>query len=258
MTGKAKPVDRLRLIVAYDGKPFRGWQSQETRDAVQDFLEAAFLKIVGTRIIIYGAGRTDAGVHALGQVAHADVPKGRMPLKDWMKALNAHLPHEIRVTKITRSKADFHARFEAKGKIYTYRIWLGPWLHPLEIGRAWHVPGVFDVQAFRDCAKVFPGSHDFAAFAAKRGNADKNTVRTIWSINIQQRGPLLTLRFQGNGFLYKMIRLLTGSLVRCAQGRGDRAWLERLLASPRGEKARYLAPAHGLYLTRVFYGKTPG
>src|SRR5688572_7033943 len=111
MTTREPPQERLRLVIAYDGRPFCGWQSQETRDSVQDYLEGAFVKIVGKRVTIFGAGRTDAGVHALGQVAHAEVPKGRLPIAGWVKALNAHLPHEARVVKITRARPDFHARF---------------------------------------------------------------------------------------------------------------------------------------------------
>jgi tRNA pseudouridine38-40 synthase len=250
-------LQRLRLVVAYDGRPFCGWQSQPTCDSVQDYLENAFSKLIGDRIAVSGAGRTDAGVHAVGQVAHADVPRNRMTTDAWTKALNAHLPHEIRVVKITSTRADFHARFQAIGKIYTYRIWHGPWQHPLEIGRAWHVPGQLDPSVLRDCARILTGRHDYGAFAAKRGNPDLDTVRTIWSIQCHRKQHLITLRFCGDGFLYKMIRLLTGSMVRCAQGRADPHWLECLLAHPRAEKTKYLAPAHGLYLTRVLYGRPP-
>ena len=161
---------RLKLLLAYDGRPFRGWQSQATKDAVQDFVEAAFAKIVGARVIVIGSGRTDAGVHALGQIAHAEVPRGGMPAGQWRDALNANLPHEIRVLRVAQAHRDFHAQFDARGKEYVYRIWNGPFLHPLEIGRAWFVPGALDLARLRECARLLEGTHDFASFAANRGH----------------------------------------------------------------------------------------
>jgi tRNA pseudouridine38-40 synthase len=244
---------RLKLVLAYDGRPFRGWQSQASRDAVQDHLEAAFARIVGHRVVVHGAGRTDAGVHALGQVAHADVPSRRLPLATWLAALNANLPPEIRILRATRAAPSFHARFDARGKLYTYRIWWGPFLHPLEIGRAWHVPGALDLAALRAVAGQLEGTHDFAAFAANRGKPEPDTTRTIYSIAIQRRGALVTLRFHGSGFLYKMVRLLTGTLVRCAQGRAEPDWVAGLLAGKGASKTQFAAPAEGLYLTRVLY-----
>ncbi|MEA3213505.1 MAG: tRNA pseudouridine38-40 synthase [Chthoniobacter sp.] len=247
-----KSKERLKLLLAYDGRPFRGWQSQATRDAVQDFVEAAFLKLVSERVVVIGSGRTDAGVHAVGQVAHADVPRGQFDPGRWQAALNAHLPPEIRVLRVTRARPDFHAQFRASGKIYTYRIWNSSFLHPLEIGRAWFVPGRLDLETLRAGAKLLCGTHDFARFAVlRRGQPERDTVRTIRSIALRQRGPLLTLRFEGNGFLYKMVRMLTGSLVRCAQHRAALTWLEDLLEG--SATTHFAAPAAGLYLTRVLY-----
>ena len=244
---------RLRLLIAYDGRPFCGWQSQATKDAVQDHLEAAFAEIVGSRVVVQGSGRTDAGVHALGQIAHADVPSDRVPLKKWAGALNALLPCEIRVMSATRARADFHARFDACGKVYIYRIWNGPALHPLEIGRAWHVPIPLNLATMRECAALLAGTHDFAGFAANRRRPERGTVRTIHSIRIACREELLTLRFEGGGFLYKMVRLMTGTLVRCGQARLDAAFIRELLDKPGLKKTNYSAPAEGLYLTRVLY-----
>ncbi len=245
--------ERLKLIVAYDGHPFRGWQSQTTADAVQDHLEQAFATLVGERVVVHGAGRTDAGVHALGQVAHADVPWRKMEPMRWQFALNAHLPDGIRILRATRVPAHFHARFHACGKIYTYRIWNETYMHPLEIGRAWHVPTRLDLDALRQCALVLEGTHDFAGFAANRGTPETDTVRRIDRIEVIPRGALLVMRYRGEGFLYKMVRLLTGSLVRCAQRRADAAWLERLLAGMGHPKTHFMAPAEGLYLTKVLY-----
>ncbi len=247
--------ERLKLLLAYDGGPFRGWQSQATKDAVQDHLEAAFLRVAGERVIVHGAGRTDSGVHALAQVAHVTEPSMRTLRPDqWLLALNANLPAEIRVLRVSRARPDFHARFDARGKIYTYRIWNAPFLHPLEIGRAWHLPGALDLGTIRAAAALLIGRHDFAGFAANRGAPPVNgTERTIRSIALQHRGALLTLRFTGDGFLYKMVRLLTGTLIRCGQGRADLGWIAELLESEGRQKTHFLAPAGGLYLTKVLY-----
>lgn len=246
-------TQRLRLLLAYDGRPFRGWQSQATKDAVQDHLEAAFAKFVVKRVVVIGSGRTDAGVHALGQVAHATVPRGLLAVSRWRDALNAHLPPEIRVLRATAARADFHAQFDACGKEYVYRIWNGPFLHPLEIGRAWFVPRPLDLPRLRECARLLEGTHDFAGFAANRGEPVEDTVRTIHRIGIVRRGPLLTLRFDGAGFLYRMVRLLTGTLVRCAEGRAEPSFLTELLAAHGKTKTHFQAPAEGLYLVRVRY-----
>ena len=246
---------RLRLLIAYDGRPFRGWQSQATKDAVQDFVEAAFAKLLGGRVVVVGSGRTDAGVHALGQVAHADVPRGKLPLEKWRAALNCHLPPEVRILRAARAAADFHAQFDACGKLYTYRIWNAPCHHPLELHRAWFVPGALDLPALRAAAALLVGRYDFAGFAANRGRSapERDTVRTLRRIAIQRRGALLTLRFEGDGFLYKMVRLLTGTLIRVAQHRAPASFLTELLAAKGAKKTHFQAPADGLYLTRVFY-----
>ena len=246
---------RLRLLIAYDGRPFRGWQSQATKDAVQDHLEAAFANTIGEKVSVQGSGRTDAGVHALAQVAHADVPADRLTVEAWRGALNNFLPNEIRVLRVTRAAPEFHARFDARGKIYTYRIWNETYLHPMEIGRAWHMPSPLDMDTLRAGADLYLGRHDFAGFAANRspGFAAEDTVRTIHQIHITHRGALLTLRFEGDGFLYKMIRLLTGTLVRCAQGREKLDFIRDILTAKSGRKTSFAAPAEGLYLTRVIY-----
>jgi tRNA pseudouridine38-40 synthase len=252
MTAPARPA-RLKLIVAYDGRPFEGWQSQASGKTVQDFLCRAFAQVCGAPCPVQGAGRTDAGVHALAQCAHADVPASRFAPADWLRAVNAHLPPEIRVMKCVRAPKTFHARFSARGKIYAYRIWNAPIHPPLEIGRSWHVSGKIDAAALRSAAEMFCGTHDFASVAANRRKRDENTTRTIDSIGVRKRGPLLTLEFRGNGFLYKMVRLITGSLVRHAQGRASSQWIADLLKSPGSAKTSFAAPAHGVYLVRVLY-----
>jgi len=246
-------TQRLKLIVAYEGTPFRGWQSQRGGGAVQDVIEAALLDTTGQPIRLHGAGRTDAGVHALAQIAHCDVPRSGIPPAKWRDALNARLPPTLRILRSSPARPKFHARFDARGKIYRYRIWTSDVLPPLEHLRAWHLHGPFDFAALKRAAALLTGRHDFASFAANRGTGPVDTVRTIRSIRILRRGPLLSFRFEGDGFLYKMVRLLTGSILRVAQGKNDLAWMERLLAEPGQSKSSHAAPAHGLYLDRVLY-----
>lgn len=240
---------RYKLLIAYDGSSFLGWQSQVGGNTVQDHLEAAFIKLCGRRIVVHGSGRTDAGVHALGQVAHVEILQPR--IKNWASALNAYLPDSIRVMECSVAPVDFHARFSAKGKIYTYRIYNGPVHDPFEQGRSWQLPGLLDDAMLVRCANLLIGTHDFGGFAANRGKPEEDTVRTVHRIDLARSGPLVTLTFEGTGFLYKMVRLLTGSMVRCAQHRAEPEWLEEVLA--RKKKSSFAAKAHGLYLTKVLY-----
>lgn len=248
--------ERLKLTVAYDGGPFAGWQSQAGGNGVQDHIEAAFLAVAGIRLRIHGSGRTDSGVHATGQIAHADVPRGKLAPATWQAALNANLPNGIRIVRISRVRggdAGFHARFSAKGKRYIYRLWNATYLHPLEIGRAWHVPRELDLALLRKAAGLLVGRHDFARFTAKRGQKPSGTVRTIRRIGVQTRGPLITLTFEGDGFLYKMVRLLTGTIVRIAEKRAPVSFITDLLNPHVQTRTHFMAVAEGLYLSRVFY-----
>jgi tRNA pseudouridine38-40 synthase len=249
-------IERLKFLIAYDGRGFAGWQSQAGGGSVQDALESALTKVTGETVRVHGSGRTDAGVHALGQCAHADVPRGKHAPRTWLSALNANLPPLVRVLRVSRvpgGRDGFHARFDARGKRYEFRIWNEPWLHPLEIGRAWHVPHPLDLEALRGSAKLFIGRHDFASFAANRGQENFDTVRTITRADVKRRGPLITLTFEGDGFLYKMVRLLTGTLVRVGQGKAEPSFIRELLAAKGKKKTQFAAPAEGLYLARVFY-----
>ena len=250
---------RLRLTIAYDGRPFAGWQSQRGGNTVQDHLESALAKILKLENppVVHGSGRTDTGVHALGQVAHFDAPDDcRMDNGAWLRALNVHLPPAIRVMDVNSTAPGFHARFDATGKTYRYRIWNAEVLPPLEAGLAWHVPHAIDFPLLAGACRLCEGTHDFTAFAANRGDgkdADRDTVRHLWTVRIEHDTPCLTLTFHGSGFLYKMVRLLTGSLLRVALGRSPLAWMQELLTAPDQEKSNHLAPADGLYLVSVDY-----
>jgi tRNA pseudouridine38-40 synthase len=243
---------RLKLIVAYDGAPFSGWQSQSHRNTVQDHLERAFERVTGEPVRVHGAGRTDAGVHALAQCAHTDVLKFP-PSARWIKELNALLPPAIRVLRCRYVSKDFHARLSAKGKIYRYRIWTAPILPPFEYRRVWHLAQSLDLKVLKAAAKPFVGTHDFASFAANRGKPEPNTIRTINSVRVRQKGPCVTIEFDGDGFLYKMVRLMTGALVKCALGKMRIEEITSRLHSGKVGSDRFVAPAEGLYLVRVRY-----
>src|SRR5213076_3021193 len=170
---------RLKLIIAYEGTGFAGWQSQSHRNAIQDHLERAFERISGERVRVHGAGRTDAGVHALAQCAHVDLEKDRLAPVRWTEALNALLPPAIRILRCRYVSQNFHARLCAKGKIYRYRICSASVLPPFEYGRAWHLPHPLELKLLKKAASQFVGTQDFAAFAANRGKPEKSTIRTI-------------------------------------------------------------------------------
>jgi len=243
---------RLKLIVAYDGAPFAGWQSQSHRNTIQDYLERAFERVTGRPVRVHGAGRTDAGVHALAQCAHVDVNKALAPAR-WMEALNALLPPAIRVLRCRYVSNNFHARLSAKGKVYRYRIWCAPVLPPFEYRRAWHIARPLNLKLLKTAAKQFVGTHDFAGFAANRGKAEESTIRTIYSVRVRQNGPCLTIEFDGDGFLYKMVRLMVGALVKCALHKMHIKEISARLGSPQTHLARFAARAEALFLVRVRY-----
>ena len=243
----------MKLTLAYDGRPFSGWQSQPNENGVQDHLKRAFFQILSAPVKLYGAGRTDAGVHALGQVAHVDVPFRKMNPQTWMAAVNFRLPPEIRVIRCQPVSAAFHAQYSARGKVYRYRIWNSRIFDPMEIGRSWHLPQALDTGLLRAGCDLLTGTHDFASFAANRGKANEPTTRTIHQIRVTRRRELVTLEFDGTGFLYRMVRMLTGSIVRVSTRRAELSWITGLLDAPGVRKTNCTAPAEGLYLVRVKY-----
>src|ERR1700719_215625 len=244
---------RLKIIIAYDGAPFAGWQSQSHSNTIQDHLERAFERVGGERVRVHGAGRTDAGVHALGQCAHVDVVEKSLSAARWTGALNAVLPPTIRVLRCRYVSKRFHARHSVKGKVYRYRIWSAPVLPPFEYGRVWHVTAPLDFEVLKGAANHFVGTHDFAGFAANRGKLENSTVRTIYSVQVRRRGPCLTIEFDGDGVLYKMVRLIVGSLVQCALVKSLVKEVTDRLASGRIGQLRFAARGEGLFLVRVRY-----
>jgi len=243
---------RILLEIAYHGADFNGWQSQADGNTIQDHLEKAFAALGAPETRLHGAGRTDAGVHANAQCAHADVLDERFPPAAWRDALNAHLPRTIRVMEVREATSDFHARFSAIGKIYTYTLWNAPSAHPLLADRAWHVPWTLDLERLREACGLFIGTHDFAAFSARRGKEPESTTRTIHRIEPVFDGSKIRIHFEGEGFLYKMVRTLAAAIVRHASGRCQLKELESRLRNS-APAFSHTAPAAGLCLEKVLY-----
>ena len=246
-------TQRWRAVCAYDGTRFGGWQSQPHGNAVQDHIEARLAILFNQPIRIHGSGRTDAGVHARGQVFHFDAPWQHGATK-LQTALRVGLPPSIQIKRLGPTTSDFHARFSAVGKRYSYRIFQGvasPFEHPFVLSR--ERPRRLDESAMAQAAEVLRGEHDFRAFAADNGTELENPVRHLSVLSIQSRGPRVTLVFEANGFLYKMVRSLSGALIAVGEGRLSPDEIAQALASgKRGERIE-TAPAQGLCLERVFY-----
>ena len=246
-------LQTFKLTLAYRGEDFFGWQRQDPHPTVQLALEDALRKIYGKSFSVAGSGRTDRGVHALGQTASTQLPPIHPPTV-LLRALNFHLPPGVRVLSVQKEKPKFHARFSARGKTYQYRIVNSPFLHPLEIGRAWHVPRPLHLPAVRRAARLFVGKHDFASFTSNPGYERESTVRRLRSIRISRKpGNILELSFDGDGFLYRMVRNLVGALVKVGHDRLSVADLKKILSARSRAGAPPTAPAEGLYLLQVRY-----
>ncbi|MCC7519982.1 MAG: tRNA pseudouridine(38-40) synthase TruA [Verrucomicrobiae bacterium] len=244
---------RLRMTVAYDGSGYAGWQRVATGVAVQEKIEEALKRIGGQPAPIEGASRTDRGVHASGMVAGLDWKHPRMRPMDLRRALNALLPFDLRILDVRRAPKGFHARFDAKRKLYLYRIQNAPVADPLRRGVCWHVPHALDLAAMRAAAAAFVGRHDFSAVAANPGYARASMVRTVRRCEIRKRRDEILFEVEGDGFLYKMVRTMVGTLVEIGGGRRAADSVAALLASRDRRRAGKTAPAHGLCLVKVFY-----
>lgn len=250
---------RLKLTIAYDGRPFGGWQIQPNADTIQQRIEEGLAEIAKEPLRLHGSGRTDAGVHALGQVAHFDPPEQlTMNPVNWLAALNTKLPATIRIVECEEVTSEFHARFSAVSKCYTYALDLSPILSPFAAGCVWHLPRQLDPVTLEQALELYRGYHDFRAFAANRGNEDGETnyERSVSEASLRQISNGYELVFVGNGFLYKMVRLLTGAAVKAAQGYYRLDDLAQLLDQPAElpyGKSPLCAPPDGLTLKKVSY-----
>jgi tRNA pseudouridine38-40 synthase len=285
-------VRALKIVVAYDGTPFVGWQRQAEGVSIQGLLEDALARIEGRAVGIVGAGRTDAGVHAFAQVASFTLEHS-IPVSDLRRALNAMLPREVRVTRVEEVAEGFHARYSARAKTYRYLLVNGDTISPFLARYAWHVDLPLSLEAMGEAARLLEGTHDFGVFQSA-GSSVKTTTRTIFSSLVtdathaglsrtnepgdvasgfsRTNGPgdvasglsriltagapgsrLLVYDVRADGFLRHMVRAIVGSLVEVGAGRREPAWFTELLAAGSRAAAGPTAPAQGLWLTDVEY-----
>lgn len=242
----------LRLTLAYDGTEYAGWQRQVNALAIQQVVEEAFAHFTGGEPpTVSGAGRTDAGVHALGQIASVNV-EFEHSASAVMRALNVRLPDAIRVIGAVDAPTGFHARFHAKGKSYRYRISRTPVQSPFDRAYAWHVPWPLDLDAMRAAAAQFVGTHDFASFQANRTQITA-TTRRLERLDLVESGGELHVIAEGEGFLRHMVRIMTGTLVEVGSGQRDAGSMPAVLDARNREAAGKTAPPHGLTLVAVRY-----
>jgi len=248
---------KIKLTIAYDGSQYAGWQVQKIGLGVQQKVEEALAKLFPAAPRLHSSSRTDTGVHALGMIAHVEIPRAefRMTPPKLLLALNAYLPEDVRVQAALPCHANFHARFDATGKQYRYFAWNHAAMNPLLRLQAWHIPQKLDFAAMRAAAPMFLGQHDFKSFAANRNYEMETTMRTLWRCDLKRNGPLLTFIIEGDGFLYKMCRGIVGTLVQLGQGKFDNDDLKAMLAAKDRRAAGMTAPALGLVLWKVFYGR---
>jgi tRNA pseudouridine38-40 synthase len=267
-TGSEPSVRTLKLTLAYDGTSFVGWQRQAEGSSIQGFLEDALTRIEGTPVAVIGAGRTDAGVHACGQVASARI-SAALDVATLRRAVNAMLPQDVRVLSVEDVPASFHARYSARSKTYRYVMSTGPVVSPFEWRYCWPLPERIDVGAMSVAAPLFEGVHDFAAFRAT-GSSVKTSRREVVRSRLDRidaaltpfgtapdAGPVgyrLAYEVTASGFLRHMVRAMVGTLVEIGMGRAGAACITKALQSGERLDAGPTAPASGLCLVRVDYG----
>jgi len=241
----------MKLLLQYDGTEFYGWQIQAGARTVQGVLTDALSRLEQRPVTVHGAGRTDRGVHAQGQVASVFLSRP-MSSEQWRRALNANLPPDVRVMAVEEAPPDFHARYSAVSKTYRYTLCLGPVLSPFLYRYAHHVPFPLDLTAMQRALEVIVGEHDFASFGT-REPAGKRTVRRVYEARLWQEGDLLHLEITADGFLRYMVRTLMGTLCEIGRGRWRIEDMERILRARDRRRAGPTLPAKGLTLLRVHY-----
>jgi tRNA pseudouridine38-40 synthase len=242
---------RLACGLEYDGTNFNGWQIQNHAPSIQSSLNEAVSAVADEAVGCVGAGRTDSGVHATGQVAHFDTHADREP-RSWVLGINSNLPEDINVLWIRRVTDAFHARFSALGRTYRYRILNRRVRSALQRNRSWWVRAPLDCDAMRAAGQCLVGEHDFSSFRASACQS-KSPVREIRRLEIRRAEDRITIECEANAFLHHMVRNIVGSLVRVGKGEADADWLASLLAAKDRRLADITAPATGLCLTRIQY-----
>ena len=240
----------IKITIQYNGKNYCGWQKQNNSPGIQGTIEKAIFDITGEEVKITGSGRTDAGVHALGQVANfktnSQIPASRIP-----NALNAKLPKDISIVDAEEVDEDFHSRYSAKKKRYRYQIYNSPYRSPIYADTSYPVKYDLDIDKMKKEAKLFIGTHDFKGFMSS-GSSVVDTIRTIYDIGVSKSEDLIIIEIEGNGFLYNMVRIIAGTLVDIGRGKIDTD-LSTIIESKSRSMAGHTAPAHGLFLKKVDY-----
>ncbi len=244
-------MNKYKITLEYDGTGYRGWQTQQNAKSVQETLTDAAGKLFGEKVDIQGAGRTDAGVHALGQVAHLVTTK-KMQSRKIMEGLNDLLPSTINILRVEEAPPDFHARHHAQARSYVYVISK----HRTAFGKryVWWVKDRLDVEKMRSACLLFQGFHDFVSFADKRMDKGASTKVKLDIADIREAGDLLILRFVGSHFLWKMVRRMVGVIVEAGRGTTSPRDVKKMLETLSDLPARHTAPPSGLFLEQVFYG----
>ncbi len=241
----------IRLILAYDGTAYHGWQIQEDAPTLQGLISEAITRITGEKVTLTGSGRTDAGTHARGLVANF-FTGSRIPPVRFVRALNSQLPRDIRVLSARQVPLDFHARKNAVSKVYRYQIYLGPVLPPHLMREHFHYPFPIDIAKMVKAARMFQGEHDFASFA-KANPAIASTVRRIYRCELGKKGHRLLFTVEGNGFLHHMVRNMAGTLLEVGRGAISLTDFKNLFSKCDRTLAGFTAPAQGLVLLKVKY-----
>ena len=240
---------RYRAEVMYDGTAYGGWQIQPNAVTVQEKLQEALKKLTQQDIAVTAAGRTDAGVHALGQVVHFDCDR---QFTDIARSINSQLPDDIFVRECVQVSDDFHARYDATRKLYSYMINTAEY-NPLSRTQVYQLCQPLNLAKMREAAVVFTGEHDFTSFNATKLSEMENQVREIYSCRINERNGIVTVDIMGNGFLRHMVRMIVGTLIEVGKGNLDVEDVRKLLESRDKDAVHYNAPAHGLYLVKIWY-----
>ena len=246
----------IKLTISYDGARYHGWQSQKHQSGtIQQKMEDMISKYIGENVELNASGRTDAGVHAVGQVANFHT-KSSVHLEQLQEAFFTYLPQDIAVSKVEEAPERFHARLSATGKWYRYRIWNSPLLDVFQRNYVWHIKEKLDVAAMKKAARYLQGTHDFISFCSNK-RMKKSSVRTIFDIHIQTKevlyGEEIIIDFKGNGFLYNMVRILTGTMVEVAKGKRNPEEMPAILSACNRQAAGMTAPPMGLSLMEVYY-----
>ncbi len=242
----------IKLTIEYDGKRYLGWQRLGNSDkTIQGKIESILAQMTGETIEIIGSGRTDAGTHARGQVANFKT-NTTMTLSEMLDFLNRYLPRDIVVKKVTEVPERFHARYNCVGKQYSYYVWNAAIPTVFERNHSFHYPQPLDLDKMNEACRKLVGKHDFIGFSALK-KTKKSTVRTIDELSIQKEGDLLYFTFVGDGFLYKMVRIIVGTLIEIGAGKLDVAIIDEIFENKIRQHAGETVPAQGLFLDEVYY-----